>query len=806
MTKPFATYPIKAKLFFIAIASSLFAMLAALLILVVINVIDLKRKTQDDLVAVTKLIANRSVAALLFDDRNLARENLGALDKLAGLQKACIYDASGVLFAALPASQPPCDDRASNLSTHYDGLMLHVAEAIVLEGESHGGVLAVVDLTPGLWRQFRFIGLVLVVLFVALSLAFLLTAPLLNRVAMPIAALARTAQQVRKKTDFSLRARKQSDDEIGILVDAFNAMLETVEAQNRALVAVKNNYQALYDNNPTLIFSLDASGKILSVNAFGAKLLGMPVDWLQGRSLFGFIHPEDIVETRRVFRRCIENPASLQKSEGRLLCRDERVVWVNKTARLISHDNQNYDNQNYDNQNPGSQIHNNQAPHLLLVCEDVTETRRLAEKIAYQASHDELTGLVNRRQFDSLVQQLVKRTQDDGSAHVLCYLDLDQFKVVNDTGGHLAGDELLRQLGALLREQVRKTDVLARLGGDEFGILMLHCSIDQAQQAGKKLLDAVRDFQFGWDNRIYSVGVSIGLAPINRASGNAVEVLKQADAACYAAKDRGRNRLHVFTPDDEELAERQGEMQWVDQIRQGIEHNRFELFGQLIAPVKNAENGLHFETLIRYRDASGHLVPPGAFLPAAERYGIAPALDRWVIATLFEYMATTPGFVERLALVSVNLSGLSLCDETLLAFIADQLRHWHIPTRKVCFEITETAAIVNLSDAKQFIDALRKKGCRFSLDDFGSGLSSFAYLKTLPVDFLKIDGLFVKDIVEDRVDFAMVKAINEVGQIMNKKTIAEFVENDAILTILKQLGVDYAQGYGIAKPVPLRDL
>lgn len=786
MSKSFAQLSIKAKLFYIAIASSLFAMLMALLILVVINVSDLKRKSHNDLVAVTKLIANRSVAALLFDDRNLARENLTSLNNISGLEKACIYDASGALFTALPDRQASCADKASNLRTHYEGLTLHVAEPIVLDGESHGGILAVVDLTSGLWRQLQFVGLILVVLFVALSLAFLLTAPLLNRVAMPIASLAKTALQIRKKSDFSLRARKQSDDEIGILVDAFNAMLETVETKNKALVAVKNNYQALYDNNPTMVFGLDTNGKILSVNAFGARQIGMSVERLQGRSIFSFIHPEDMPEARDFFQRCVEQPRTLQKREGRLLCQDNHIIWVRKTARLVANE------------------HNDQ--HLLLVCEDVTETRRLSEKIAYQASHDELTGLVNRRQFDIYIQDLVIRAHEDNSVHVLCYLDLDQFKVVNDTGGHLAGDELLRQLGELLREQVRKTDILARLGGDEFGILMMHCTIEQALQTGEKLRNAIRDFQFGWENRSYSVGVSIGLAPIHKASGNAVEIMKQADAACYAAKDRGRNRLHVFTPDDEELAERQGEMQWVEQIRLGIDQNRFELYGQRIAAVKSDETGLHFEALVRYQDTAGNSIPPGAFLPAAERYGIAPALDRWVIATLFEYMANTPGFLDRLTLVSVNLSGLSLCDDNMLTFISGQFRHWHIPTNKVCFEITETAAIGNLSDAKHFIDTLRKKGCRFSLDDFGSGLSSFGYLKNLPVDFLKIDGLFVKDIVDDRVDFAMVKAINEVGQVMNKKTIAEFVENEQILNILRNLGVDYAQGYGVAKPVPLREL
>jgi len=476
----------------------------------------------------------------------------------------------------------------------------------------------------------------------------------------------------------------------------------------------------------------------------------------------------------------------VRKQEKRFICQNGNIIWVRETARLVN------------------AMHNQQ--HLLLVCEDITETRRLTDTIAYQASHDELTGLTNRSQFEVHLQRLVEQAQFDTSLHVMCYLDLDQFKVVNDTCGHLAGDALLRQLGDLLKQQVRKTDVLARLGGDEFGILMSHCNEEQALITCEKLRDSICNFLFAWDERSFRVSVSIGIAPINQSCGNAVDILKESDAACYAAKEKGRNRIHVFSATDEALAERQGEMQWVEKIRLGIEENRFLLYGQLIVPTGHSEEALHFETLLRYRDNLGNIIPPGAFLPAAERYNIAPALDRWVIANLFEYLSITPDFINRLELCSINLSGLSLSDESMLNFIDEQFLKWQIPTYKICFEITETAAIGNLSNARHFIDSLGKKGCLFSLDDFGSGLSSFAYLKNLPVDFLKIDGLFVKDILEDKIDWTMVKAINEVGHVMNKKTIAEFVENQNIADLLKSLGVNYPQGYCIAKPVPLREL
>jgi diguanylate cyclase (GGDEF)-like protein len=388
----------------------------------------------------------------------------------------------------------------------------------------------------------------------------------------------------------------------------------------------------------------------------------------------------------------------------------------------------------------------------------------------------------------------------------LCYLDLDQFKVVNDTCGHLAGDELLRQLGELLRKNLRRHDFVARLGGDEFGVLMYDCSLGEAFLACEKILDMVKDFQFAWEDKSFTIGVSIGVSSINATSGNAVDVLKEADAACYAAKDKGRNRVHVFRPDDEELALRHGEMQWVSKIQRGLEQNRFCLYGQPIVPFLDNNEGLHFETLIRYRDDNGNIIPPGAFLPAAERYNLAAALDRSVISLLFEWIVNKPDFLDNLSVCSINLSGVSLSDESMLAFISEQFSFWAIPTHKICFEITETTAIANLSCATRFINQLRERGCLFSLDDFGSGLSSFAYLKNLPVDFLKIDGLFVKDIVDDDVDLAMVRAINEVGHIMGKKTIAEFVENEKVFKLLNGLGVDYAQGYGIGKPVPLDEL
>lgn len=786
MNSLFAKLSIKAKLAAIAIASSLISLALALLILVIININDVKHKAQEDLEAVAHLIANRSVAAVMFDDVKLAQENLSSLTGLADLLSACLYNKKGQLFTELNKTVALCPAQITQLETGYDQLTLTAYQQMSMDDETVGSVLITSNVTSALLRQMKSISLIIVTMFVAMLATFFLTMHMLGKVSDPIRLLAETAQMVAQKHDFSLRAEKLTSDETGILVDAFNDMLHTVESQNKALIGVKNKFQTLFENNPTMVFDLDQHGTINSINHFGAYHLGLDVDELQGTSIFAYSHPEDLLDMQNFFHRCHQQPLQIQKQDSRIICRNGNVIWVRKTAHLVTDENNNL--------------------HFMLVCEDISENRRLSEKIAYQAAHDELTGLVNRRQFDYHIQNLVSLAQTDNSAHALCYLDLDQFKVVNDTCGHLAGDELLRQLGDQLQQQVRKTDVLARLGGDEFGILMANCSVEQAIQTSDKLRNVIRDFQFAWENRSFGVAVSIGIAPINRTSGNAVDILKEADAACYAAKDKGRNRIHVFKPDDQDLAKRQGEMQWVEKIRSGIEQNRFLLYGQLIVPTGNASEGLHFETLLRYQDEFGNIIPPGAFLPAAERYNMAPILDRWVIGALFQHLATSPGLVERLELCSINLSGLSLSDENMLDFISEEFRKWQIPTYKICFEITETAAISNLSYAQDFIDVLRRKGCSFSLDDFGSGLSSFAYLKNLPVDYLKIDGLFVKDILEDKVDWTMVKAINEVGHVMNKKTVAEFVENQNIFRMLQDLGVNYAQGYGIAKPIPLQDL
>jgi len=437
--------------------------------------------------------------------------------------------------------------------------------------------------------------------------------------------------------------------------------------------------------------------------------------------------------------------------------------------------------------------------------QDITERKLIEEQLNYQASHDALTGLINRREFENRAVRLLSTIKQDHSEHAICYMDLDQFKVVNDTCGHTAGDEMLRQLGSMLTKTVRHRDTLARLGGDEFGVLMEHCPLDDAERVATSLQKTIQDYKFTWQEYSFKVGVSIGLVPVTRATTNFTELLKQADAACYMAKDQGRNRIHVYDTEDIDIALRHGEMQWATRINQALEEDRFCLCAQPIVPLDGSADE-HYELLVRMIDETGVIIPPGAFLPAAERYNLISNVDRWVIEHAFKTLTTHPAFVKQIQFISINLSGQSLADVPFLEFIIKQLQNSDINGEKICFEITETAAISNLDRADKFIAALRQYGCRFALDDFGSGLSSFAYLKNLPVDYLKIDGMFVKDIDEDPIDHAMVKSINEVGQVMGMKTIAEFVENDVIKGMLKEIGVNYVQGYSIGKPQPLDEL
>src|SRR5581483_10710748 len=442
---------------------------------------------------------------------------------------------------------------------------------------------------------------------------------------------------------------------------------------------------------------------------------------------------------------------------------------------------------------------------VVLVLHDVSRERQYAAKLSYQASHDSLTGLINRVEFEQRLGLALKSVMQHGRHHALMYLDLDQFKVVNDTCGHAAGDQLMRQVSALLQRRLREGDTLARLGGDEFGVLLENCPADHALRIADELRQAVGDFHFAWENRSLNIGVSVGVVNIEDGLFTLADVMSAADAACYMAKEKGRNRVQVYHRGDTELSIRHGEMEWVARLQKALDEDRFALYAQDIVEVNAPRGGsVHCELLVRMIDERGDTVPPGAFIPAAERYNLMPVIDRWVIRTAFATLARlrVDGSGDKFELCTINVSGSSVGDERFLDFIREQFERFSVAYKAICFEITETAAIANLQGATRFMQELKALGCWFSLDDFGAGMSSFAYLKHLPVDFLKIDGSFVKDMAEDVIDRAMVEAIHSVGHVMGKQTIAEFVESERVMSALREIGVDFAQGYWIGKPRP----
>ena len=445
----------------------------------------------------------------------------------------------------------------------------------------------------------------------------------------------------------------------------------------------------------------------------------------------------------------------------------------------------------------------------VLVFRDVGVERRLHCQLSYQATHDALTDLINRHEFERLVQLAITDARASGSRHALFYMDLDQFKVVNDSCGHGAGDLLLKQVSGLLQQHIRLHDTLARLGGDEFGVLLRDCPIERGRTIAEQMRHEIRAYRFHWHEQTFDIRVSIGVVPIDAATSDLTEVLSSADSACYVAKDHGRDLVHVSEPDDRALAQRHGEMQWLQRLQNALQDDRLELVCQRMLRLNPAcPKQDVFEFLLRLRNPSGDLVSPMAFLPAAERYNMMADIDHWVVDRALAEIAAAAHDIAADApprMYTINLSGQSLGDPNTTKHILERLERSQVPPGELCFEITETSAIANLSEATHLMKELKKRGCAFALDDFGSGLSSFGYLKKLPVDYLKIDGAFVRNMVNDRVDAAMVESIHKVGRVLGIHTIAEFVEDQATLNRLREMGIDYALGYHIHRPSPLED-
>ncbi|MCH8099035.1 MAG: EAL domain-containing protein [Proteobacteria bacterium] len=567
---------------------------------------------------------------------------------------------------------------------------------------------------------------------------------------------------------------------LGVEVDITERML-----YEDALFREKESAQITLQSIGDGVITTDGDSIVEYVNPVAEELTGWKVDDASGRpidEIFRGFHEETCEPLENPLAIAIRRDRAIKSVRPTLLIRrDGNELYIESTASPIR---------------DGKGI----VTGGVLVFHDVSESRELNRRLSYHASHDILTGLVNRSEFENRLERALKSAQAKETSYALLYLDLDQFKIVNDSCGHSAGDALLGQLGALLKSKIRWRDTLARLGGDEFGVLLESCSLEEAMKSAEVLRLAIGEYKFLWEERSFRLGVSIGVVPITAENEDVAALLSAADSACAAAKEAGRNRTQCFRENDIDLMRRRRETQWAARINNALEEDRFELFRQTIMPLQEKEEGAHYEILLRMRDESGGIISPGLFMEAAERYGITPNIDRWVIRSAFRWLVSEADERERLTMCSINLSGQSLGDEKFLPFVVDQFQMSGLDATKICFEITETAAIASYAQANRFINALKDLGCMFALDDFGTGLSSFGYLKHFPVDFLKIDGSFVKEILHDPIDREMVRSINEIGHLTGKKTIAEFAENEEIITMLRGMGIDYAQGYGVSEP------
>ncbi|NBB92596.1 MAG: EAL domain-containing protein [Gammaproteobacteria bacterium] len=586
-------------------------------------------------------------------------------------------------------------------------------------------------------------------------------------------------RHLRRPTDMELTVLSRMRNLAGIAIERFRSA--------EALRHREALYRATFEHAAVGIAHVAPDGRYMRANPKFCALLGYSEAELQTMRFHDVTHRDDVERDQVRVDQMLEGDKDSYHVEKRYRRKDDSTLWVNLSAGVV---------RNADGR----------VERFVVVVEDVSDARRLSEELSYQACHDSLTGLINRDEFERRLSKFLRQVIRGQDAGAVCYLDLDQFKLVNDTAGHVAGDEVLRQLGPELQQTIRSTDALARLGGDEFGVLLRGCSTEDAIAVADKMRRAIEKHPFIWGDKTFKLGVSIGVVPLTGDSLPSVtEVLQAADTVCYAAKDSGRNRVVVWREDDDSLYRRHGEMQWVPRLNRALEQDLFTLVAQPIVPLSgSARYPDWYEILVRLND-EGAVVSPGAFLPAAERYGLTPRLDRLIVGKVLDWLRAREKGARSLS-VSINLSGLSFGDDGFRKFLTRTLGESLDLAPQLCFEITETAAIGNLTEAASLIESIRGLGSRIALDDFGSGLSSFAYLKNLPVDYLKIDGSFVRDIARDPIDRAIVRSIREVGRVMGKETIGEFVEDEAVVDVLRDLGVDYAQGFWLGHPVPLDEI
>ena len=722
--------------------------------------------------------AGRVIGALdVYVDTKRA-PNTDELDKLSGMAR----------LAGIAIKRQQDEDKLRNSEARYRGLFENVIDGVYIASRE-GDIIAA---NPALVEMLGYDDVE------DLKSAGKTTVLYVNPIDRERVFARLEAQDVVKNFEYRLRQKDGSEivvlensraikDDSGQII-AHEGTITDITERKRAETRIfeeKERAQVTLQSIGDGVITTDADGNVDYINPVAQDLTGWDM-----RSARNVAVTDIMMIVNEHTRATVENPVIRCLKEGRVITLAENSILITKSGDEIP-------------------IQDSAAPirdrigniiGSVMVFHDVSKENRLFRQLSYQASHDSLTGLINRREFENCLIGALETTRDNvEESHALLYVDLDQFKVVNDTFGHTAGDALLRQLSEQIQAKIRSTDLLARLGGDEFGILLERCSEERAIAVAEEIRGVIEGYRFEWQESFTTVRCSIGVVMLNSEIEDVAGVMSSADVACYSAKDMGRNQVHLYKDSDASL--RHEEMKWVSRITNAVEDDRLELFFQPIIAIGKDDNRRgHYELLLRMRDEKGELVGPDQFIPAAERYNLMSTLDRWVIHEALSKLADRNEEGEARYTLAINLSGTSLSEDRFLEFVIDELKRQKLPDGAICFEITETAAISNLSRVVHFMQTLKKLGCKFSLDDFGSGLSSFTYLKNLPVDYLKIDGQFIRNVAEDSVDESMVKAISEVGHAMGIETIAERVETKQVLDKLGSLGIEFAQGYYIARP------
>ena len=789
-----ANLSIQSRLVLIISSIAIVIIIVGGLLIIQYDISRLKLKLADEAKVSSKVLAQDFAKLLLFDKPDIASDIVSKLSAFPQLIKANLYASDNRLI--LHYSQDKKDSTPLSLAPDKNKVWvdnyLIIRTPVEFERTKLGEAIYAINTEILQERSESIYQLLAILLPVALLIIFFASYFLQRSFTRPLLTLSNASNDISKHQDYSLRLEVKDQSEFGQLFSGFNHMLDAIESSSNELAIQKNKLEVMLQSIPDGIITTDTNGRVTYMNAVAEQICGIETSSASNRpieKIFRLISSiSGNVITNPVYECIQQGHTVVAEIEADLARNDGKKFGIKASAAPLFDDKSN-------------------VVGAIAVLVDVTSSRAMADELNFQASHDSLTSLVNRRAFEARLASAISTASQQNLEHVLFYMDLDQFKIVNDTCGHAAGDELLKEIAQLLRTKIRSGDTLARLGGDEFGVILMNCPAVRALFISEEILSIIGDFRFEWMGQNFSVGISIGMVPIDACSPEMHQLLANADAACYQAKESGRNRVYVYQEKDEALSQRRGDMAFVSRLRKFIDEEHMVLYYQNIQSLENTkDDALQYEVLLRIVDENNDIIPPSNFMHAAERYGLIEQIDRWVVTNMIRLLASNPLHFSKLKYASINLSGISISKPEFLNFLIEQINNAKDVATKICFEITETSAIGNLSAVKKLMRKLKEYGVKFSLDDFGTGMSSLSYLKDLPVDYVKIDGVFIRDIQKDAVDWAMVRAINQLAHAMNKQTVAEFVESQEVLDMLKSIDVNFAQGYLISKPSPLIEI